>query len=88
MCPVRRVSFTLSVAGVASVRSADIMESEMIPACKLMEIVLQNCRGRVDSQIGPYMELALGRLRIAEKGTLKDFCVEVSPASGPDTRVA
>eukprot|EP00873_Tetraselmis_striata_P029005 jgi/Tetstr1/449269/TSEL_036472.t1 len=57
--------------------SADIMESEMIPACKLMEIVLQNCRGRVDSQIGPYIELALGRLRIAEKGTLKDFCVEV-----------
>ena len=58
--------------------SSDVMESDMVPACKLMEIVMQNCRGRVDEQIGPFMDLALGRLRLAEHNRLKDYCMEVS----------
>jgi hypothetical protein len=56
---------------------SDVMESDMVPACKLMEIVMQNCRGRVDEQIGPFMDLALGRLRLAENNRLKDYCMEV-----------
>lgn len=54
-----------------------VMEGEMVPACKLLEIVLQNCRGRVDGQVGPYLDLALGRLRIATRNSLKDYCMEV-----------
>ena len=40
----------------------DLDEGDVQPAPKLMEIVLQNCRGRVDACVGPYLTLALRRL--------------------------
>ena len=40
----------------------DLDESDVQPAPKLMEIVLQNCRGRVDACVPPYLSLALRRL--------------------------
>lgn len=55
----------------------------MVPACKLMEIVMQNCRGKVDSQVGPYLDLAIGRLQKAEHKKLKDFCMEVRSVCSP-----
>ncbi len=40
----------------------DLDESDVQPAPKLMEIVLQNCRGRVDAVVAPYLTLVLRRL--------------------------
>ncbi len=40
----------------------DLDESDVQPAPKLMEIVLQNCRGRVDAVVAPYLTLALRSL--------------------------
>ena len=37
-------------------------EDDVRPAPKLMEVVLQNCRGRVDGCVAPYLTLALRRM--------------------------
>ncbi len=43
----------------------------MVPAAKLLEVVLQNCRGRVDGYVVPYLQLALAKLQTATNRTLK-----------------
>ena len=40
----------------------DLDETDVQPAPKLMEIVLQNCRGHVDAVVAPYLTLVLRRL--------------------------
>jgi len=55
----------------------NVMETDMVPACKMLAIVLQNCQGRVDDQVGAYLDLALGRLRLTENKKLQSNCMEV-----------
>lgn len=43
----------------------------MVPAAKLLEVVLQNCRGRVDGYVVPYLQLVLAKLQTATNRTLK-----------------
>ncbi|GFR51383.1 hypothetical protein Agub_g13813, partial [Astrephomene gubernaculifera] len=52
-------------------------ERDVVPAAKLLEVVLQNCRGRVDAWVGPYLQLAVGKLQSATNRTLKDTLVLV-----------
>uniref|UniRef100_A0A383WBL3 Importin N-terminal domain-containing protein n=1 Tax=Tetradesmus obliquus TaxID=3088 RepID=A0A383WBL3_TETOB len=52
--------------------TGDYDELNMIPAVKLMEVVLQNCPGKVDACLQPYLQLALNKLRSAENRLLKD----------------
>lgn len=42
-------------------------EADLMCAPKLMEVVLQNCRGRVDACIAPYLQLSLQRLSNSRK---------------------
>ncbi|EFJ51590.1 hypothetical protein VOLCADRAFT_79706 [Volvox carteri f. nagariensis] len=55
----------------------DFGERDVVPAVRLLEVVLQNCRGRVDPWVGPYLQLALGKLQTATNRTLKDALVLV-----------
>jgi hypothetical protein len=50
----------------------DFRESDVVAPCKLLEVVLQSCRGRVDACVAPYTALALGRLASAETAKLRD----------------
>ena len=52
----------------------DLDETDVQPAPKLMEIVLQNCRGRVDAVVAPYLTLALRRLH-ASRSPYMQVCV-------------
>ncbi|GFR49245.1 hypothetical protein Agub_g11259 [Astrephomene gubernaculifera] len=52
-------------------------ERDVVPAAKLLEVVLQNCRGRVDAWVGPFLQLAVGKLQSATNRTLKDTLVLV-----------
>lgn len=52
-------------------------ERSIVPAAKLMEAVLQNCRGAVDKWVAPYLALATGKLATATNRTLR-----VSAAGG------
>ena len=49
----------------------DYEESDVQAAPKLMEVVLQNCKGRVDQCVGPYLALSLRRLPVAETAYMK-----------------
>ena len=49
----------------------DYDETDVQAAPKLMEVVLQNCKGRVDQVVGPYLALALRRLPAAETSYMK-----------------
>lgn len=49
----------------------ELEESDVQAAPKLMEVVLQNCKGRVDQVVGPYLALALRRLPVAETAYMK-----------------
>lgn len=40
---------------------ADTSEGDVICAPKLLEVILQNCRGRVDECVPHFISLALGR---------------------------
>ena len=42
---------------------ADLAESDVGSAPRLLEIIMQNCRGGVDACIGSYIALALNRCR-------------------------
>lgn len=52
-------------------------DPDLEPAPKLLESVLQNCRGRVDEWVTPYIQLAVTRLRRTKKFYLKDLLVGV-----------
>jgi len=52
-------------------------ESNCIDACKLIEVVLLNCRGRVDQFIEPYIQIALTRLPKATRDNLKCLLIGV-----------
>jgi hypothetical protein len=42
------------------------MENDVTCAAKLMEVILQNCRGRVDACVPAYLALVLHRLNLPE----------------------
>lgn len=48
-------------------------EPDCLPAPKLMECVMTNCRGRVDIIIEPYVNLALSRIETAQMPYFKDL---------------
>jgi hypothetical protein len=52
-------------------------DSDIEPAPKLIEAVLQNCRGRVDQWLEPYLRISIERLRKTRKNYLKDLLVNV-----------
>lgn len=43
----------------------------------MIEVVLQNCKGRVDEWVEPYLRISIDRLGRTEKSYLKDLLVEV-----------
>ncbi|KAJ7538458.1 hypothetical protein O6H91_11G048900 [Diphasiastrum complanatum] len=54
-----------------------LYDSDIEPAPKLMEAVLQNCKGRVDQWVEPYLQITVNRLRRTKKHYLKDLLMEV-----------
>jgi len=52
-------------------------EQDAGEVCKLIEVVLQNCRGRVDSYIPPIVVLAVKRLLLARTSPFKVLLLEV-----------
>lgn len=52
-------------------------DSDIEPAPKLIEAVLQNCRGQVDQWLQPYLRITVERLRKTQKKYLKDLLMEV-----------
>jgi len=54
---------------------------DSIEATKLAEIVILNCKGKVDQYIEPFIELALKRLDKAEGDELKMVLIEVVSCS-------
>ena len=52
-------------------------DGDIEPAPKLIEVVLQNCKGRVDEWVEPYLRISIDRLGRTEKSYLKDLLVEV-----------
>jgi hypothetical protein len=52
-------------------------DSDVESAPKLIEAVLQNCRGRVDQWLEPYLRISIERLRKTKKNYLKDLLVNV-----------
>ncbi|GIL84239.1 hypothetical protein Vretimale_15865 [Volvox reticuliferus] len=62
---------------VQSALASDFSDRDVVPAVKLLEVVLQNCRGRVDEWVGPYLQLALNKLQTATNRTLKDTLIMV-----------
>lgn len=52
-------------------------DGDIEPAPKLIEAVLQNCKGRVDEWVEPYLKITIGRLRRSQKSYLKDLLIEV-----------
>ena len=67
-CPLSVAAISLTAVQDAAqlvehvLADEDLDDSDVQPAPKLMEIVLQNCRGRVDACVAPYLTLALRRL--------------------------
>ena len=51
--------------------TGDFAEVDIAPAPKLMEVVLQNCKGRVDTCIALYIKLCVAKLALAERSTTK-----------------
>ncbi|KAL5081821.1 hypothetical protein RYX36_010242, partial [Vicia faba] len=46
-------------------------DNDIVPAPKLIEVVFQNCRGRVDHWVEPYLRITIERLNRTEKSYLK-----------------
>eukprot|EP00850_Spirogloea_muscicola_P013908 SM000097S24761 [mRNA] locus=s97:152586:160145:+ [translate_table: standard] len=62
---------------VATLLGDEKLEDEDVEAApKLMESVLQNCQGRVDHWVEPYLTIAIKRLRVAKKLHVKDLLTE------------
>lgn len=55
----------------------NIEDHDIESAPKLIEAVLQNCKGRVDQWVEPYLRITIERLRRTEKKYLKDLLIEV-----------
>ena len=55
----------------------EMPDPECLPAPKLLECVLQNCRGRVDDYVAPYLAVALERLAVCQLSYLKDLLIQV-----------
>lgn len=60
MCNSECVSQATAMAE-AALRNGDLAEAEVECAPKVLELVLQACRGRVDQCVGHYIALALDR---------------------------
>jgi hypothetical protein len=52
-------------------------DSDVVPAPKLIEVFFQNCKGRVDHWVEPYLRLTINRLRRTEKPYLKCLLLQV-----------
>lgn len=48
-----------------ALQSEDLGEDEVQPAPKLLEVILQNCRGRVDQYLPLYIQASLLHVRCA-----------------------
>ncbi|GLJ28027.1 hypothetical protein SUGI_0550340 [Cryptomeria japonica] len=55
----------------------NIEDHDIEPAPKLIEAVLQNCKGQVDEWVEPYLKITIERLWRTEKKYLKDLLMEV-----------
>lgn len=55
----------------------NLEDSDVEPCPKLIEVVLQNCKGRIDEWIEPYVRITIDRLRRTQKSYLKDLLVAV-----------
>ena len=53
------------------------MDRTCADVIKLWEVVVQNCKGRIDQYIEPSIEIALNRLNEAQKVPLKVLLIEV-----------
>jgi hypothetical protein len=52
-------------------------DSDVVPAPKLIEVFFQNCKGRVDHWVEPYLRLTIDRLHRTEKPYLKCLLLQV-----------
>lgn len=52
-------------------------DDDIEPAPKLIQVVFQNCRGKVDHWVEPYIRVSVERLRRTEKRYLKCLLIEV-----------
>ncbi|XP_068645315.1 importin beta-like SAD2 isoform X2 [Aristolochia californica] len=55
----------------------NLMDNDIKPAPKLIEVVFQNCKGQVDQWVEPYLRITIDRLRRAEKSSLKCLLIQV-----------
>ncbi|CAL5391847.1 unnamed protein product [Camellia sinensis] len=55
----------------------NLEDSDVVPAPKLIEVVFQNCRGKVDQWVEPYLRITVERLRRTEKPYLKCLFFQV-----------
>ncbi|KAI4338873.1 hypothetical protein MLD38_023880 [Melastoma candidum] len=55
----------------------NLEDGDIESAPKLIEVVLQNCRGHVDHWVEPYLRITVERLRRAEKPYLKCLLMQV-----------
>ncbi|KAK9818968.1 hypothetical protein WJX74_009075 [Apatococcus lobatus] len=62
-----------------ALRDPEANENDVGCAPKLLEVILQACRGRVDEYVEPYLQLVLGRLaaKPAPSSGLKDLLLNV-----------
>ncbi|KAK8571534.1 hypothetical protein V6N13_047207 [Hibiscus sabdariffa] len=55
----------------------NLEDNDIEPAPKLIEVVLQSCRGQVDHWVEPYLRITLDRLQRTENSRLKCLLVQV-----------
>lgn len=63
MVPFKLFDHVLQANQIAetALTNADLSEGDIGSAPRLLEIIMQNCRGRVDHCIGSYIALALNK---------------------------
>ena len=69
ICQVQAFDMSFDVLQMAErfLMDDQVDEADLMCAPKLMEVVLQNCRGRVDACVAPYLQLSLQRLSNSRK---------------------
>jgi importin-7 len=60
---------------------SDLDDFDVKPIAKLMDVVLLNCKGRVDEWVWPYLELALSRLVRVKGPSFATLLMNVVPAA-------